>query len=84
VKVERVCESMLVIDFCHDSHVVLDICGNIKHSLIAKASGPDGERVTSIILLLSIIEDNLYVGGPLIIPIDGHLSSWKHDSINFA
>ena len=84
MQIERVRESMLIIDFCHDSHVILDICSQVEHSLIAKASGPDGERVTPIILLLSVIEDNLYIGGPLIISVNGHLSTWKHDSINFA
>lgn len=71
-------------DLGQNSHVVLPSTVKIQYSFLTETSGPNGERVAFVILFIGILENVVNVGGPLVVPIDGHLSTWEEDSVDLA
>jgi hypothetical protein len=81
---QRISKSLLSEDFSQNGHVVFAATEKVHHSFIPEAGRPDGEGVVLCVLLVGILEDVGDVGGPLVVAIDGHLSSREEDSIDFA
>lgn len=71
-------------DSCECGHVVCTSAEEVHDGLVAETSGPDGEGVSLIVLFVGMIDDILDVGGPLVVFVNGHLSSGEEDSIDFA
>lgn len=71
-------------DLGKNSHVILPATVKVQHGFLAETGGPNGERIALVVLLVGVLEDVIDVGRPLVVPVDGHLTSGEEDSVDLA
>lgn len=81
---QRIGQSSLADDLGKNSHVVLPATVKVQHGFLTETGGPNGERIALVVLLVGVLEDVIDVGRPLVIPVDGHLTSREEDSVDLA
>jgi hypothetical protein len=58
------------------SHIIFPTRMEIHDGFVTKTSGPDWVRIAFVVLLVGVVKDNLNVGSPNVVTVDGHLTTW--------
>lgn len=78
------CGSILSEYLGKDSHVVLLSRVDVHDGFVAKASSPNGEWITKLVLLIGVFNNESSIGSPNIVNVDWHLSTWEEHPVELG